>query len=260
MNDQEELSSKGSFYSGTSGLVLPFRNKQSCPPEFHDKPRLAYYASLFNSLEVNSSFYKVPMAATVKKWADGVPDGFKFTYKLWRDITHNKELVFNPADVDRFMQVIAHAGDKKGCLLIQFPPSIKIGSVHQLQKLLISINSADPAHEWKIAVEFRNSNWYHEDIYRLLDEHNAGMVLHDMPASFAPLMETEADFIYLRFHGPNGGYRGSYNDAFLAEYAQYIHDWQQDGKEVYAYFNNTMGDAIKNLMTLNSYLSDMGDN
>ena len=77
MNDQEELSSKGSFYSGTSGLVLPFPNKQSCPPEFHDKPRLAYYASLFNSLEVNSSFYKVPMAATVKKWADGVPDGFK---------------------------------------------------------------------------------------------------------------------------------------------------------------------------------------
>lgn len=80
------------FYTGTSGLSLPFP-KHSFPPEFQDKSRLTFYASLFNSIEINSSFYKLPMASTVKKWAESVPDNFLFTFKLWREITHNKGLI-----------------------------------------------------------------------------------------------------------------------------------------------------------------------
>src|SRR2546423_6921762 len=64
------------FYSGTSGLVLPF-SKRSFPAEFKDKSRLHYYASLFNSIEINSSFYKMPMASTIKRWGESVPDGFR---------------------------------------------------------------------------------------------------------------------------------------------------------------------------------------
>ena len=254
MDDLAEFNSKGLFYSGTSGLVLPVPNKQLYPEEYRDKPRLSYYASLFNSIEINSSFYKAPQASTVKKWASEVPDGFRFTFKLWRDITHNKELLFNAADVDRFMQVINEAGDKKGCLLIQFPPSVMVASFKQLEKLLMSIQSADPAQQWDVAVEFRNRSWYNEDVYAMLDTYNAGMVIQDMPASLTPMIDFPTEFVYLRFHGPNGGYRGTYTDGFLYEYAQYINDWQQDGKRVYAYFNNTMGEAVKNLMKLNSYL------
>jgi uncharacterized protein YecE (DUF72 family) len=62
------------------------------------------------------------------------------------------------------------------------------------------------------------------------------------------------DVVYVRFHGPNGGYRGSYTDDFLYEYAQYIKEWMAEGKDIYAYFNNTMGDAINNLVTLKSFL------
>src|ERR1700749_3370129 len=122
--------------AGTSGLVLTVPNKQAFPPEFRDKSRLTYYASLFNSIEVNSSFYKVPMASTVKKWAGSVPDNFRFTFKLWRGITHNKQLTFNPEDVERFIKVIDCAGDKKGCLLVQFPASITLGNSNQLENLL----------------------------------------------------------------------------------------------------------------------------
>src|SRR6185437_334476 len=248
---------KNNIYTGTSGLVLPLPNRVSFPPEFHDKSRLEIYASLFNSVEINSSFYKVPMASTVQKWAALVPENFKFTFKLWRDITHNKELLFDPADIGKFMQVIGNVGNKSGCLLIQFPPKISITGTAQLEKLLISVKESDSGHKWNTVIEFRNRSWYHEDIYRLVDQHNCGIVLHDMPASGSSFLDCGVDFVYLRFHGPAGGYRGSYTDDFLYEYAQYIHEWHNDGKEVYVYFNNTMGDAVKNLMTLNNYIANI---
>jgi uncharacterized protein YecE (DUF72 family) len=243
------------FYSGTSGLVLPFPNKASCPPQFHDKTRLNYYGSLFNSIEVNSSFYKIPQAKTVTKWASEVPQNFKFTFKFWQDITHQKGLVFNPDDLTRFMQVIAAAGDKKGSLLVQFPPSIKSDSARQLENLLSTIRNVDEEQQWDIAVEFRHKSWYTDKTYQLLDQYQMGMVIHDLPASASPLEILDHDSIYLRFHGPNGGYRGSYTEDFLSEYATYITEWLADGKTVYAYFNNTMGDAVHNLLTLNSFVN-----
>jgi len=241
-----------SFYSGTSGLVLPVPNKQAYPPEFRDRSRLCYYASLFNSIEINSSFYKVPMGATVIKWVESVPDNFVFTFKLWRDITHNKGLVFEPRAVAHFMNVINNAGVKKESLLVQFPPSLKADNLPQLSNLLQCIRHADPDNGWQAAVEFRHASWYQDKTYYLLDRYQMGMVIHDMPASATPLMETEVDFIYLRFHGPGGRYNGSYSDDFLQEYAGYVQDWLADGKTVYAYFNNTMGAAVQNLAVLNS--------
>lgn len=250
-----ENNNKGTLYSGTSGLVLPVSNKQSFPPEFQEKSRLTYYASLFNSVEINSSFYKVPMEATVQKWSASVPDHFRFTFKLWKEITHVKGLAFNPKDVNHFMQVIANADNKKGCLLVQFPPSLKIVNIGQLEKLLIAIQDTNLGQNWKVALEFRDKSWYHEDLYDLLHLYNTGIVLHDKPSSASPLLEMETDFVYLRFHGPDGSYKGSYTNDFLYEYGQYIKDWQNEGKSVYVYFNNTMGDAIQNLMTLNSFIT-----
>ncbi|MGI4805727.1 MAG: DUF72 domain-containing protein [Janthinobacterium lividum] len=245
------------FYSGTSGVVLPVPNKLSFPPEFQDKSRLTYYASLFNSVEINSSFYKVPMPATVQKWAESVPEDFRFTFKLWQGITHNKELDFKVEDVNHFMQVIAQAGSKKGSLLVQFPPSLKIKSIRQTEKLMLALQQADEAQNWKIALEFRDRSWYVEETYELLNSYNMGIVLHDKSAAASPLLEPATDFVYLRFHGPGGNYKGSYDDGFLYEYAQYIKDWQHDEKTVYVYFNNTIGDAIKNLASLNQYVRSL---
>lgn len=246
---------KNNFYSGTSGVVLPVPNKLSFPPEFQDKSRLNYYASLFNSVEINSSFYKVPMAATVQKWAESVLENFHFTFKLWKGITHNQGLDFKVEDVNHFMQVIAQAGSKKGCLLVQFPPSLKIRNVHQLEKLMLAIQATDEAQHWKIALEFRDRSWYCNDIDDLLNSYQMGMVLHDKSSAASPMLEPATAFVYLRFHGPGGNYKGSYDDGFLYEYAQYIKNWQSEGKSVYVYFNNTMGDAIKNLKSLNDFVS-----
>jgi uncharacterized protein YecE (DUF72 family) len=195
------------------------------------------------------------MASTVKRWSDSVPDDFKFTFKLSKTITHVKGLNYNPSDVIAFMQVISNAYEKKGCVLVQFPPGLQ-NQVHKLEALLIILQSYNADNAWKIAIEFRNHSWYNETVYRLLEKFNVCMVTHDIPASAPPADEYESDIVYLRFHGPGGKYRGSYEDDFLHEYAGYINYWQKEGKSVYVYFNNTMGDAIKNVMKLNEYLGN----
>lgn len=245
------------YYSGTSGLLLPVRNKLFYPEEFKDKSRLCFYSSLMNSIEINSSFYKIPMAATVAKWANDVPKNFQFTFKLFKEITHSKGLAFDPAAVKQFMDVISYTGDKKGCLLVQFPPSVRIGNIRQIGLLIQELRHYDAGKEWNIAIEFRHVSLYHYSIYRLLEDYEIGMVLQDKPPAATPLLQTDLPFVYLRFHGPGGSYRGSYDDGILYEYAGYIKEWMAEGKTVYTYFNNTMGDAIANLFTLNDFV--LGD-
>lgn len=179
------------FYSGTSGIVNPVP-QSLYPPEFQGKSRLTYYASLFNSIEINSSFYKLPKASTVSKWADSVSDNFQFTFKLSKAITHAKGLDFNAEDIDQFMQVIAPVGNKNGCLLVQFPPGLKIKKMDQLQKLLVSIKGANPDNIWKVAIEFRNQSWYHEEVYDLLHQNNISIVIHNLPAAATPLTAATA--------------------------------------------------------------------
>jgi len=238
------------FWAGTSGLVLPVPNKQAFPPEFRNRSRLAYYASLFNSLEVNSSFYRVPMSVTFSKWAGEVPPGFRFTVKLWQGITHVKGLRFLPVDVNRFLYAADQLGSKKGCLLIQLPPGLKADRIDQLDRLLERICVADPGGTWKLAVEFRNRSWYTTEAETVLERYKAAKVLQDMPASGIAELSGDQQFVYLRFHGPNGDYKGGYSDLVLHAWAQKIRAWLEAGKEVYAYFNNTIGDALKDLNTL----------
>lgn len=232
------------LWIGTSGLVLPVPNKKAFPPEFQSGSRLTFYASIFNSLEVNSSFYKVPQPATFSKWANEVPEEFRFTIKLWRGITHEPELNFAPAEVDKFMHAANQLSTKKGCLLIQLPPSLRVDKIDHLQRLLERVVQSAPRQNWKIAVEFRNRTWYIQEVENLLFQFQATRVLHDMPAS--KIMETTGDlpFVYLRFHGPAGDYKGGYGKTVLKEYAERVQQWQALGREVYVYFNNTIGDAI----------------
>lgn len=238
------------YYSGTSGLLLPVKNKLFYPEEFKDKSRLCFYGSIMNSIEINSSFYKVPMASTVQKWTNEVPEDFRFSFKLSKEITHNKGLAFDPEAVKRFMEVISLAGDKKGCLLVQFPPSVRIGNLKQLALLIGSLASNNPDGSWNIALEFRHASLYEVEIYGLLENHGMGLVIQDKPPAATPVMETELPFVYLRFHGPDGNYRGSYENEVLNDYAIYIRDWLAEGKTVYTYFNNTMGAAVNNVYTL----------
>lgn len=229
----------GQFFGGTSGLQIAMP-KRDFPPEQAHLSRLGFYALQENSIEINSSFYRLPQVKTLQRWVSEVPAGFRFTFKLWREITHQKNLIFRAEDVERFMKVLPETN--RGCLLVQFPPSLQISAKAQLLELLQLIGS-----DWPVAVEFRHHSWYNDLIYEMLNSFGAAMVIQDMPKSATPMEITSDNLVYLRFHGPSGNYKGSYSDGFLYEYAMYINEWIADGKTVYCYFNNTAGAALENL-------------
>jgi uncharacterized protein YecE (DUF72 family) len=241
------------FYSGTSGIAVPVP-QALYPEEFKGKSRLTYYASLCNSIEINSSFYKLPKASTIIKWCEAVPEDFQFTFKLPKTISHSKGLDFNAEEVATFIRTIDNVDKKKGCILVQFQPSLKPGNIKQLEKLFKTIDAANAQQAWKFAVEFRNKVWYNDQTFKLLKQYNFSLVLQDLPASATPLTAALTNVIYLRFHGMEKGYRGSYDNKFLSEYAQRIRQWMREGKCVYCYFNNTLGDAFNNLQALNRFV------
>ena len=243
------------FYCGTSNIVLPVPNKAFFPEAYQEKSRLHYYASLFNSLEVNSSFYKIPMARTVAKWADDVPEQFRFTFKLWQGITHARELDYATTDIDRFFHAVDSAGAKKGCILVQFPASIKYARFAAVRKLLDYIAYQALQQGWRIAVEFRDKSWYNDDVFGFMEDTTLGLVQHDMPTSATSFPDLASDFVFLRFHGTSGDYKGSYSDELLAEYAGLVSDWTGEGKTVFAYFNNTIGEAVHNALSLKKFFA-----
>lgn len=239
------------FFSGLSGLQLDVP-KYLYPESFKNSSRLTYYSSLFNSIEINSSFYKIPQQATVAKWTASVPSDFRFTFKLYKEITHSKAVSFNKNFLDQFLKAVGAVKEKSGCLLIQFPPGIGNEYLLKLDNLLRYIKEIQSL-DWKIAVEFRNKSWYNEETYYLLKLFDVCLVVHDIPKSATPLVNQETDFVYIRFHGPAGNYRDSYSEEFLNEYAGYVNEWLEEGKTVFMYFNNTMGDAFNNLKTLHRF-------
>ena len=237
--------SEGTLWLGTSGIVLP-GNKNTFPPVFRDKSRLTYYSSIFNSLEVNSSFYKIPQSRTMLRWASEVITGFRFTIKLWKEITHVKDLKFKAKDIDLFLNTVILPASNRGCLLIQFPSKISFGYIKQVTRLLQQISKINDATGWQICIEFRHTSWYNPSTYALLNTLRVGMVLHDKSAGYDIPDMHAAEFVYFRFHGPAGNYRGSYSEEYLRKIAKLAEQWLLAGKDVYMYFNNTLGSAFQN--------------
>ncbi|HTG54630.1 MAG TPA: DUF72 domain-containing protein, partial [Niabella sp.] len=224
------------LYIGTSGIVLPYKNQQAYPEALKGLSRLSVYSTIFNSLEVNSIFYKLPRPATIAQWSESVDEEFRFTFKLWKQITHSTQLDFNKADLVKYFDVITPAKKKAGCLLVQFPASVKCGFIRKVAALLSDVQQLNDS-VWPVAVEFRSPCWYTDETYELLNQYNAAMVYHDKWGSESPQPNLGADHIYLRFHGPRGNYKDSYDPGLLHEYAGYVMDWMDSGKSVFVYFN-----------------------
>jgi uncharacterized protein YecE (DUF72 family) len=237
------------IFIGTSNIVIP-GNKTTFPDGFQSATRLHYYSHLFNSVEVNSSFYKTPLRSTFEKWAADTGDNFRFSVKLSRDVTHHKTLEADTTLIKKFIGAAEGIGHKKGCLLIQFPGKITIRYFSQVENILQQINTG-----WRIAVEFRHPSWYIAETNELLHLHKAAIVYHDHPKAKIFAAELNADFIYIRFHGEAGDYRGSYTAQFLKQQADAARKYTQQGKDVFMYFNNTIGDAFHNARYMQTLLN-----
>ena len=121
------------------------------------------------------------MSSTFKKWSEDVGDNFKFSIKLWKEITHAKELNFNEADIEKFVKNAHFLQEKKGCLLLQFPGKITLEYFNKVEQILELLANSEYTNEWHKAIEFRNVSWQTGETYELLDEFNTSLVLHDFP-------------------------------------------------------------------------------
>ena len=235
---------------GTSGWSYPHWSGTYYPDSLPESDYLEHYSAEFQTVEINNTFYQLPEAETLKTWRQSVPDNFTFAVKANRYITHMKKLKDPAEPVENFMESIAELGEKLGPLLFQLPPNWR-SDPERLEHFLDIV-----PEENRCAFEFRDSSWFEPAVFDLLREHNAAFCIYQLEDTRTP-NELTADFIYIRLHGPNEAYSGSYTKKQLAGWAGAISSWQRAGKDIFCYFNNDMeGYAPQNAATLKSMLGD----
>lgn len=205
-----------------------------------------YYSKHFNTVELNNTFYHIPRQTTIDRWARQAPEGFIYAVKAHRSITHIKRLKAVEQQVKAFSNLVAGLRPHLGPVLYQLPPGLK-KDIALLSSFLATLPDGLQA-----AVEFRHRSWYEDSVFDALKRHGVALCLHDMSESSTPLLVT-AGFVYIRFHGPSGRYRGSYSDQTLSEWARWVRS-QTGIHSVHAYFNNDVGGhAVSNALTFRSF-------
>lgn len=208
--------------------------------------RLAGYVAEFGTVELNASFYRWPRETTFASWQRRLPEGFRMSVKAPRGLTHAKRLYSPDVWVERIARSWDRLYDRRGMLLVQVPPTLERDDA-RLDYLLRILPWWVPA-----AVEFRHPSWLSEDVFALLERRGASYVVMSGAGLPCVLRATSAA-VYVRLHGPdeNWLYGGSYSDDSLRWWADRIHEWVGQGRDVYAYFNNDGdGNAVRNARTL----------
>lgn len=157
---------------------------------------LRLYSSAFDTVEIDSSFYRMPSARMLEQWRDRTPGEFRFTMKLPRDFTHEGRLLADPIAVEEFEHLAGMLGNKLSCVLILLPPSGRFEHMFDgLSKLVGMLGSGT-----RYAVEFRNRSWFRSEVYRLLEDHGVALAWSvNQYAESPPVLTT--GMIYLRFIG-----------------------------------------------------------
>jgi uncharacterized protein YecE (DUF72 family) len=231
----------GRAYIGTSGWNYKHWRNLIYPQGLPQRRWLDFMAQLFDTVEVNTSFYRIPKPETVDEWQRATPDSFLFALKVWRGITHYRKLKSAGDLTRRFLDTAeALPEDRRAPLLIQLPPN-QGRDVEKLRTYLLELNQLTEAR-WRVAVEFRNDTWLDEETRHVLDECGAALCLHDMRGRGAVDETNNVPFVYLRRHGAaQGTYAGSYSPEDLAREAERVRLWTQQGRNVFIYFNNDIG-------------------
>ncbi|HEY9204562.1 MAG TPA: DUF72 domain-containing protein [Candidatus Methanoperedens sp.] len=202
-----------------------------------DESKLRAYSRIFNTAEINSTFYSYPQPGIVFGWAKYTPPDFRFAVKLNRLMTHEKMLDMSKGvqdDLKRFCELMKPLKDsgKLACILIQLPPSMKfrkdrIGSFLEILP-----------QDFRFALEYRNKTWLADEAHELLSAHRVATVVVDEPL-LPPEVRLTSDIAYVRWHGRGEKmwYNYRYSRKELAEWAPKIEEMSQEA-EVYGYFNN----------------------
>lgn len=207
-----------------------------------DGSHLERYARVLNAVEINSSFYKPHQASTYARWADSVPDDFRFAVKLPRSISHDQRLIEVEALLTAFAGQANTLGGKLGCILVQLPPSLRLDT-GVADAFLTDLRQHFAC---AIACEARHGSWFGDDATALLQAHGITRVIADPPAGAPGPFVPTTDMVYARLHGSPRMYYSSYADAYLDQVATWI-----TGRDAWCIFDNTAsGAALPNALDL----------
>lgn len=218
--------------------------REAAPSFTSPGSHLQRYAAVFNAVEINSSFYRPHQPQTYARWADSVPDDFRFAVKLPRSITHDQRLKDIEAPLAQFAAEAGTLDNKLGCVLVQLPPSLALDTAvagEFLQRLRDQFDGM-------LACEARHGSWFSDDASALLQRHRITRVIADPPAGQpGPYVATTGD-AYVRLHGSPRIYYSSYDEAYLASVAEWL-----ASRDSWCIFDNTAsGAATLNALQLRS--------
>lgn len=246
-----ETGFRGENHFGTSGWYYDEWVGEFYPGDVPKKEWLSFYSREFDTVEVNSSYYRVPLENMIKGWWRKVPEDFVFSFKGNRMITHRKRLKDVDEEVRRFMERVSLIGEKLGPVLWQLPPGLKRDD--GLLEGFLSCLSEKGRH----AVEFRDRSWFDVGVYSLLEKYGIGLCIISGPG-LPEVLETTSDLSYIRWHGKEHWYNWDYSEEELKIWAKRISDL--DAREVFGYFNNDAGGfAVHNCRRLKALLKETSE-
>ena len=219
------------------------------PPGLPPRRWLAHYAQRFDTVEVNSTFYRLARPGAVATWVADTPPGFVFAVKASRYLTHVKRLTDTERGVERLYAGIEPLlrSTKLGPVLWQLPENFHRDD----DRLGAALQRLPPGRH---CFEFRHHSWFAAPVYELLRAHHAALVYGDDPRRPFQVLELTADWTFLRFHRGHRGRRGNYSESEVREWAARIRALRAQA-EVFAYFNNDWeGFAPRNARRLRSLL------
>ena len=236
---------------GTSGWHYKHWRGPFYPDGLPSSRMFEFYLDHFDTVEINNSFYRLPLASTFHHWRRLAPPGFCFAVKASRYLTHMKKLKDPAAALQRFFPLVDLLGDRLGPILFQLPPHWKCDT-GRLAEFLLALPD-----RYRYSFELRDPSWHVSEVYDLLGSHNASFCIYELAGFRSPIRLT-ADFTYVRLHGPtNNAYQASYKSAALKMWRDRIRKWRSDLKAIYVYFDNDQsGYAVSNALQLKKMIRE----
>ena len=242
-NRADSVKQRGATLIGCAGWSITRQEAAAFPdPGSH----LERYAAVFDAVEINSSFYRPHQSATYARWADSVPERFRFSVKLPKAITHEARLSGIDAALSVFAQQAGALGGKLACVLVQLPPSLSCDTAVAgdfFARLGESFGCT-------IACEARHPDWFSDEASALLQRHGVTRVIADPAKGQEGAHVPTTATIYARLHGAPRVYYSSYAPGYLAQLADDMDTHARQGRTVWCIFDNTAsGAALSNALT-----------
>jgi uncharacterized protein YecE (DUF72 family) len=225
------------------------------PQKLPQRQWFEHYASRFDTVEINNSFYRLPSPEMADHWGAQAPSDFVYAAKLGQFGSHRMKLKDAASWLPNHLDRVRRLGPAMGPTLVQLPPRWK-RNVERLDEFLTTAKALAPDVRW--SVELRDETWVHDDVFETLRRHDAALCIHDLLPDHPWILTT--DWTYVRFHGSETlqrKYHGLYGTEGLQAAADRLRAWLHEGCDVYGYFNNDWeGFAPRDADTLRALLEE----